>query len=453
MYYEYWGMSKHPFNNVPDPEMYFEMHPSVENAIAEMLFAIEEGDECLAVVVGDVGVGKTMALRIVLSALDPEAYRIAFVTNPDLTFPQLLREVIGQLRGMPCETRRRESLLEEFNKLLFETADAGKRVLIFIDEANALRPVDLQSLRLLTNMQEDDRNLFTLILAGQTELARRLEHPKARNLFQRIGVYCRIEKMGAVELMRDYVEHRLELAGCARALFTDEAFDELWRYSEEGIPRLVNKICKLALKAGETNRLEQIGPEVIRVVGGRFKRKTRQGAKLVSQQDTLDAGILLAGCVEIGERGDAQEEEEEIVLLTDLEIEKGTGAQEEEEEIVLAEVPQSEGTEEYLPEESVSPVGDDPGEELGKPLSEMAFSRANPFLSIRPVNQDGSIVYRRRRYFVDPDLAGENVTVSEVDNQLFVQSGDQLLIFPMVFEESEVSPVRHGAVDWDVECR
>ena len=257
MYYEYWGMRKHPFNNVPDPQMYFEMHASVENAVAEVLFAIEEGDECLAVLVGDVGVGKTTALRVVLDSLDPEAYRIAFVTNPDLTFPQLLREIVGQLSGVPCTMHRRDVLLDAFNKLLFEATDAGKRTLVFIDEANALRPGELQSLRLLTNMQEDDRNLFTLILAGQVELGKRLEHPKARNLFQRIGVYCRIEKLASCALLRDYVEHRMELAGCGRSVFSEAAYEALWVYSEEGIPRLVNKLCKLALKAGETNGFDR----------------------------------------------------------------------------------------------------------------------------------------------------------------------------------------------------
>ena len=64
IYYEYWGLTRPPFDNVPDPAMYFNMHTSVETAIGEILFAIEEGNECLAVIVGDVGLGKTMTLRV-----------------------------------------------------------------------------------------------------------------------------------------------------------------------------------------------------------------------------------------------------------------------------------------------------------------------------------------------------------------------------------------------------
>ena len=99
------------------------------------------------------------------------------------------------MSGAPCEIRGKIQLLETFNRCLFETADEGKKVLVFIDEANAMSPSNLESLRLLTNMQDDARNLFTVVLAGQIELARRLEHLKRANLFQRVGTYSRIEKI------------------------------------------------------------------------------------------------------------------------------------------------------------------------------------------------------------------------------------------------------------------
>ncbi|MGD0234743.1 MAG: AAA family ATPase, partial [Syntrophorhabdales bacterium] len=237
MYYEYWGLKKPPFDNVPDPSMYVESHASVENTIAETLFAIEEGNECIAVIVGDVGLGKTLSLRLILDNLSQDKYKVAFITNPDMSFVQLMREIVGQLTGHPCETQKRIDLLETFNKIIFQTADEGKKVLLFIDEANALPPGNLESLRLLTNMQEDHRNLFTIVLAGQIELARRLEHPRRANLFQRIGTYCRIDKIQSPDLIKDYVETRLRLAGGSKEIFTDEAIDILWEYSDHGVPR------------------------------------------------------------------------------------------------------------------------------------------------------------------------------------------------------------------------
>lgn len=112
MYYTYWGLHKPPFDNVPDPSMYVESHSSVENAVAETLFAIEEGGECIAVIVGEVGSGKTLSLRIILDSLDPDRYRIAFITNPATSFVQILRDIIGQITGRVCEATRKVDLLE-----------------------------------------------------------------------------------------------------------------------------------------------------------------------------------------------------------------------------------------------------------------------------------------------------------------------------------------------------
>lgn len=274
MYYEYWGLVKAPFDNVPDPTMYVDSHASVENAIAETLFAIEEGNECVSVIVGDVGSGKSLSLRLILDSLDPEKYRIALITNPDISFVQLLQEIIGQLTGRVCDSKHRMDLLETFNKLLFTTMDEGKKVVVFIDEANAMSGPNLESLRLLTNMQSDDQNLFTIVLAGQLELARKLEHPRRANLFQRIGAYCRIEKIESLAILKDYIQTRLRLAGGTRMLFTDGAVKAVWDASEEGVPRLVNKVCKLSLKAGETNQLQTIDDSVVRQIGNRFHRFT-----------------------------------------------------------------------------------------------------------------------------------------------------------------------------------
>jgi hypothetical protein len=165
-------------------------------------------------------------------------------------------------------------LLETFNKILFETIDEGKKVLIFIDEANAISPANLESLRLLTNMQDDQKNLFTMVLAGQNELARRLEYTKRANLFQRIGTYNKIDKIQSEDLLKTYIETRLKLAGGIRKIFADDVFDPLWKHSEHGVPRLINKICILCLKAGETNGFEFITGEMVDQISQRFQMLT-----------------------------------------------------------------------------------------------------------------------------------------------------------------------------------
>ncbi len=288
MYYEYWGLKKPPFDNVPDPSMYVDCHPSMESALAESLFAIEEGNECLAVIIGDVGLGKTLSLRMIIDNLDQEKYKIALVTNPSISFTQLMQEMIGQLTGSQCLEKRKAVLLERFNKIIFETMDEGKKVVLLIDEANAMPSASLENLRLLTNMQDDQRNLFTMVLAGQMELARRLEHPKRLNLFQRIGTYSRIDKIQSEDLVKAYVEKRIALAGGDRPVFSEDAFPFIWEHSAHGVPRLINKMCKLSLKAGETNGYDRVSGELVHQIGQRFasmtapvapKRKSRKKAE------------------------------------------------------------------------------------------------------------------------------------------------------------------------------
>ncbi|HSO72478.1 MAG TPA: AAA family ATPase [Thermodesulfobacteriota bacterium] len=288
MYYEYWGLKKPPFDNVPDPSMYVDCHPSMESALAESLFAIEEGNECLAVIIGDVGLGKTLSLRMIIDNLDQEKYKIALVTNPSISFTQLMQELIGQLTGSQCLEKRKAVLLERFNKIIFETMDEGKKVVLLIDEANAMPAASLENLRLLTNMQDDQRNLFTMVLAGQMELARRLEHPKRLNLFQRIGTYSRIDKIQSEDLVKAYVEKRIALAGGNGPVFSEDAFPFIWEHSAQGVPRLINKMCKLSLKAGETNGFDHVSGELVHQIGQRFasmtapvapKRKSRKKAE------------------------------------------------------------------------------------------------------------------------------------------------------------------------------
>ena len=82
MYCEYWNLKKPPFDNVPDPSMYVDCHVSMENVISETIFAIKEANECFAVIIGDIGLGKTLSLRIIIDSLEPHKYKIALITNP-----------------------------------------------------------------------------------------------------------------------------------------------------------------------------------------------------------------------------------------------------------------------------------------------------------------------------------------------------------------------------------
>ncbi|MFH1147451.1 MAG: AAA family ATPase [Pseudomonadota bacterium] len=271
MYFKHWGLTQAPFDNVPDPKMYWPRNPCLEDAISEILFAVEEGNECLAVIVGDIGTGKTLALRVLLGELNPRKYKVAFLTNPTLTFTQILREIVGQLENRKIATRWKDRLQEEFNQILYNAANGGKRIVVFIDEANVLSTSSLQDLRLLTNMQDDRQNLVTFVLAGQKELAQKLEKPSMENLYQRIGVYCKVKGLDSPEMVKEYIDFRIKQAGGSRQIFTREAIRSIWKHSH-GTPRMVNKICKLCLKAGETNRLAVIDESLVENLAYMFKK-------------------------------------------------------------------------------------------------------------------------------------------------------------------------------------
>ncbi len=211
-----------------------------------------------------------MALRVVLDKLEHGKYRTAFVTNPDLTFPQLMREIIGQLQDELSQIRSREALLERFNRCLFEAADSGQKVLLFIDEGQALRGPVLESMRLLTSIQENKRNLLTIILAGQPELGTMLTAPKRANLLQRVGVCPILEPLGSEDLVGDYIDHRMERAGSTRNVFTNSGIAAIYE-SSKGVPRIINRFCKLSLKAGETNRLDEIDAKLVNTIANQFQ--------------------------------------------------------------------------------------------------------------------------------------------------------------------------------------
>jgi type II secretory pathway predicted ATPase ExeA len=289
MYSDYWNLTKPPFDNVPDASMYVDCHESMENVIAETIYAIKEGNECLTVIVGEVGLGKTLSLRVIIDSLEPERYKVALITNPALSFVQLLKEIIGQITGKQCEIKNKVDLQEKFNRLLFETADQGKKIVIVIDEANVLSTSNLDDLRLLTNMQDDDRNLFTLLLVGQMEFAQTLEHPKRANLFQRIGTYGHLEKLPSEEAVKTYIEARLKIAGTERKIFDDDAIPVIWEFSEHGVPRLINKICKLCIKAGETNEFESISGEIAVQIADRFQKLSKTSLKKHKPQTRPEA--------------------------------------------------------------------------------------------------------------------------------------------------------------------
>jgi type II secretory pathway predicted ATPase ExeA len=260
MYLEFYGLKSKPFGKTPDPEMLF-LSRRHEEALARMEQAVEDRE--LLLLTGEIGSGKTTLSRCLIDRL-PENYKPALIINPRLSPNQLLRTVARRL-GIENPRYFKSDLLEQIFDALFQSYEKQLCPVLIIDEAHLIPGREsFEEVRLLTNMQLDKQNLMSVILIGQPELNRRLEHPVYEPLRQRIGIRYHLGPLDQGEL-GEYIDFRLKKAGRDKPLFTPEALELLWVYSG-GIPRRINNIAANALIEGFAREAGSIGENVVQNV-------------------------------------------------------------------------------------------------------------------------------------------------------------------------------------------
>ena len=206
--------------------------------------ALDSG-EGFSRVSGEVGTGKTMLCRILLQQLRDDEYAV-YIPNPHL-MPTMLRVAVARELGVRADSQLDQNLLlTRIQDRLIELARQGKRVVVCLDEAQAMPDETLEALRLLTNLETEKRKLLQVVLFGQPELEEKLAKPGLRQVRQRIAWSCRLEPYER-EDVQAYVGHRLAVAGYdGPSLFAANALDELHR-SSGGVPRLINILSHKAL--------------------------------------------------------------------------------------------------------------------------------------------------------------------------------------------------------------
>jgi type II secretory pathway predicted ATPase ExeA len=201
----------------------------------------------------------------------------AFLFQTQCDSRELLRYLMEDL-GLDSQDRDIVRMHADLNDFLFRETKAGKRVVLFIDEAQNLSDSVLETVRLLSDFEAPDRKLLQIVLAGQPELDQRLARPGLTQLGQRIAVRARLDALPAAEAVR-YINHRLHVAGYQGAeLFTPEAAAAIAERSR-GIPRLINHLCFNALSLGCAMRSRQIGPEIVREAAGDLALDSQAAAK------------------------------------------------------------------------------------------------------------------------------------------------------------------------------
>lgn len=294
MYVAYFGLKEPPFSITPDPH-YLYMSSRHREAFAHLLYGIGEGGGFVQLT-GEVGTGKTTLCRCLLAQL-PEHVDVAFILNPRLTDIELLATLCDELGIVyPEGTISLKVFVDALHRYLLEAQSRGRRTVLIIDEAQNLSSQVLEQIRLLTNLETTTEKLLQVILIGQPELISLLARPELRQLAQRITARYHLLPCSARET-RQYIAHRLRVAGCNEAIFTPAALRQVYRFSK-GVPRLINAICDRALLGAYVQNKWRVDASIARkaaqeVTGRTLKRFPLQPHPWLAA--SVLAGITAAG--------------------------------------------------------------------------------------------------------------------------------------------------------------
>lgn len=261
MLLDFYGLRDQPFGPTPDPR-YFYPSPSHREAASSLRHGIESGCGFLALIARP-GMGKTSLLFQLLADLK-ETTRTAFLFQTQCTEREFLQYLATDF-GIFDTSGNVASIHVKLNELLIQEAEAGRRAVLVIDEAQNLTESVLEMVRMLSNFETPQRKLLQIVLAGQPQLAAKLRRPAMAQLLQRISVACHLNPLTSAEVA-GFVRHRMQIAGLSgEAPFSPESLSLISKGSR-GIPRLINDICSNALAAGFTMDRKTIDAKIIQGV-------------------------------------------------------------------------------------------------------------------------------------------------------------------------------------------
>lgn len=245
MYLEHFRLAARPFSITPDTAFAYSSRAQQE-ALNTLLLAIDDGQGFIKIT-GEVGTGKTLACRRFLAALAlrPDI-ETAYIPNPCLS-PRTLLLAIALELALPLRNDAPEhELLAALNQHLLRSAEAGKRVVVCLDEAQAMPFEALEALRLTSNLETEKRKLVQVVLFAQPELDDKLAQRQLRQLESRITFQYTLGALSGDETER-YVTHRLRIAGHAGDALFPPAVAGLLHHVTRGVPRLINIVAHKAL--------------------------------------------------------------------------------------------------------------------------------------------------------------------------------------------------------------
>lgn len=243
IYLSHFGLREPPFGITPDTSFFYACR-NIQEALNTLLVAVANGEGFIKVT-GEVGTGKTLLCRKFLASLDDSCVS-AYLPNPNLE-PRTLLFALGEELGQKLSPELdQHHIIKALHRALLDAARNRKRVVVCLDETQAMPLETLETLRLLTNLETEKRKLIQVVLFGQPELDERLSHESIRQLRQRITFQHHLGALSFTET-EHYLRHRMAVAGYrGDALFTRYAERAIFRASG-GVPRLINILANKAL--------------------------------------------------------------------------------------------------------------------------------------------------------------------------------------------------------------
>ena len=252
-YLDFFKLNARPFESTPDPE-YFYLSSRNKEMLAQWVLALQENKGIIKIT-GPAGTGKTTLCRTFLKELNV-GIDFAYLVHPCDTVLELLQFINAEFH-LPSHSINKQELLVQLKTFLIRKHEEGRRVALVVDEAQDLKPVILEELRLLSNLETEKTKLLQIILVGQSELNALLNSPSLASLNQRIGTHWQLGPLN-VEETHGYIQHRLNVAGGkGKVAFSRPAADAVSRASG-GLPRLINRVAEQVLVEAHLQGVKKI---------------------------------------------------------------------------------------------------------------------------------------------------------------------------------------------------
>ena len=261
MYLYHFGLRELPFTLTPNTQFYLEL-PCHKEALEVLTVALKTGEGFIKIT-GEVGTGKTLLCRLLLNSL-PDAFVTAYIPNPYLQ-PQELRLAFAQELGIAVSAvETQHQLTQLIQNEVMALSQAGKAVVLLVDEAQALPDETLEALRLFTNLETESRKLIQVVLFGQPELETRIGQTKLRQVKQRISFAYELRHLSASET-HEYLNHRMTIAGYNEGEMFSAAVCNVIHAATLGVPRLINIVGHKCLMLCYGQNLRRVTAEQVRL--------------------------------------------------------------------------------------------------------------------------------------------------------------------------------------------